>query len=197
MANYRLMYRLGVRPWERYVAVSGGDIDARLRRLADAYPEPRGRGLDIGCGRGMYTPRLAALGWQATGIDLVPEAIEAARARGDGVEYVVGDATRLPQAVSGPFEIFLDVGCFQGLAPQQRADLGRGVTELAGPGASLLMLQFGPSRWQRLAEGVARSEIESAFAGWTMASAEPAPTAGLGFPMNRTNPTWYWLRRDT
>jgi SAM-dependent methyltransferase len=55
--------------------------------------------LDLGCGRGLYTPELARRGWEAVGIDYVPAAIEAAVAKSggmDGLRYVVGDVTRLP-----------------------------------------------------------------------------------------------------
>jgi 2-iminobutanoate/2-iminopropanoate deaminase len=42
-----------------------------------------------------------------------------------------------------------------------------------------------------------QEEVEVAFAGWEMLAAEPAVTAGLGWPMNKTAPRWYRLRRQT
>jgi hypothetical protein len=36
---------------------------------------------------------------------------------------------------------------------------------------------------------------ETAFAGWEMLASEPANTAGLGWPMNKTAPRWYRLGR--
>lgn len=59
----------------------------------------------------------------------------------------------------------------------------------------MLMLSFGPSRWRRLVGGTSQAEVEAAFAGWEMLAAEPADTAGLGWPMNKTAPRWYRLRR--
>jgi hypothetical protein len=41
----------------------------------------------------------------------------------------------------------------------------------------------------------AAAQVETAFAGWEMLAAEPADTAGLGWPMNKTAPHWYRLRR--
>jgi hypothetical protein len=35
----------------------------------------------------------------------------------------------------------------------------------------------------------------AAFAGWKMLVAEPAETSGPGWPMNKTAPRWYRLRR--
>ena len=58
-------------------------------------------------------------------------------------------------------------------------------------------LSFGPSRWRSLVGGASQEEVETAFAGWEMLAAEPADTAGLGWPMNKTAPRWYRLRRPT
>ncbi len=102
----------------------------------------------------------------------------------NGLSYVVGDVTRLRSARLGTFDFFLDIGCFQGLDARQRLAQGEGTYALANPGATLLMLSFGPSRWRWLVGGVSQEEIETAFAGWEMLTAEPADTAGLGWPMN-------------
>jgi len=133
------------------------------------------------------------------GIDYVPAAIEAAAAKSPGaagLSYVVGDVTRLPSARLGTFDFFLDIGCFQGLDAGQRQSQGEGVSALANPGATLLMLSFGPSRWRWLVEGASQEEVKTAFAGWEMLASEPADTAGLGWPMNKTAPRWYRLRRS-
>jgi hypothetical protein len=134
------------------------------------------------------------------GIDYVPAAIAAAQAKSpgvDGLSYVVGDVTRLPSARLGMFDFFLDIGCFQGLDTGQRYSEGNGISALANPGATLLLLSFGPSRWRWLVEGASQEEVETAFAGWEMLASEPADTAGLGWPMNTTAPRWYRLRRRT
>ena len=58
--------------------------------------------LDLGCGRGQYTPELARPGWEAIGIDYVPSAIAATHSKAvDGVTYVVGDITDLTSAGLG------------------------------------------------------------------------------------------------
>jgi SAM-dependent methyltransferase len=198
MTNYARMYRLGITPWERYATASAGSISALLDRAAAGRSRPLGRALDLGCGRGRYTPELARRGWQAVGVDYVPAAIEAAaaRSRGEaGISYVVGDVTRLPEAQLGTFDFFLDIGCFQGLDAGQRRSEAAGVSALANPGATVLLLSFGPSRWQRLVGGASQQDVETAFAGWETLAAEPADTAGLGWPMNKTAPRWYRLRQ--
>jgi SAM-dependent methyltransferase len=198
MMNYGFLYRFGITPWERYGTMAAASIAALLDREKTERSGALGRALDLGCGRGRYTRELARRGWEAVGIDSVPAAIEAAAAKGrgvDGLSYVVGDVTRLPSARLGTFDFFLDIGCFQGLDAGQRLAQGGGVGALARPGGTVLLLSFGPGRWRSLVGGASQEDVESAFAGWEMLSAEPADTAGLGWPMNRTAPQWYRLRR--
>ena len=198
MTNYARLYRFGFTPWERYGTAAAASIAALLDREETERSRPLGRALDLGCGRGQYTPDLARRGWQAVGIDDVPTAIEAAAVKSRGVAglcYVVGDVTRLDPADLGTFDFFLDIGCFQGLNAEQRLSQGAGVCALANPGATLLLLSFGASRWRWLIEGASQEVVETAFAGWETLAAEPADTAGLGWPMNKTAPRWYRLRR--
>ena len=200
MTNYASMYRFGITPWERYATAAAASIAALLDREETERSRPLGRALDLGCGRGQYTPELARRGWEAVGIDSVPAAIEAAAAKSRdaaGLSYIVGDVTRLSLARLGTFDFFLDIGCFQGLGAGQRLSEGDGVSALANPGATVLLLSFGPSRWRWLVEGASQEEVQTAFAGWEMLATKPADTAGLGWPMNQTAPRWYRLRRRT
>ena len=83
------------------------------------------------------------------------------------------------------------------MVPGGRSAQGAGVSAVANPGATVLLLSFGPSRWRWLVEGASQQEVQTAFAGWEMLAVEPADTAGLGWPMNKTAPQWYRLRRRT
>ncbi len=196
MTNYARMYRFGVTPWERYGKTAEAGMAALFDREEAERSRPLGRALDLGCGRGWYTRELARRGWDAVGIDYVPEAVAAAeRDATHGSHFVVGDVTHLPEAELGHFGFFLDIGCIQGLdAAQQQAE-GRGVTALANPGATMLILAFGPTRMRSVLGGMSREDVEAALPGWVMLTVEPAATAGLGWPMNRTAPRWYRLRR--
>src|SRR3954454_10446578 len=114
-AGYVLLYRFGITPWERYGKSAAASIAALLDREAAERSHPLGRAIDLGCGRGLYTAELARRGWEATGIDYVPAAIDAAKNKGvRDVTYLVGDVTDLESAGLGMFDFFFDVGCFQG-----------------------------------------------------------------------------------
>lgn len=198
MTNYARMYRFGITPWERYGKAASASIAALLDREETERSRPLGRALDLGCGRGQFTPELGRRGWDAVGIDHVPAAIEAAKRQGtEGVTYVVGDVTDLPSADLGTFDFFLDIGCFQGFDTEQQRAEGRGVSTLANPDSTLLMLAFGPTRLRSRLGGVSQAEVEAAFGNWEMLDVQPADTAGLGWPMNRTSPQWYRLRLRT
>jgi SAM-dependent methyltransferase len=196
MTNYARMYRWGITPWERYREAAATSIGTLLDREQSKRSRPLGRALDLGCGRGQYTPELASRGWAATGIDYVPAAIEAAKSKGvDDVTYIVGDVTDLPSAGLARFDFFLDIGCFQGFKAKQRGAVGRGVSALANPGATLLIMAFGWTRLRSLIGGVSQAEVEAAFPDWELIAVEPAQTIGLDWPMNKTAPHWYRLRR--
>lgn len=88
--------------------------------------------LDVGCGTGWFTRRLAADGFRVTGVDVDPAALRFARAQGDGsAQYVEGDACRLPFATRSFDGVFsVTALCFvqdwrQALAEMVRVCRGR------------------------------------------------------------------------
>jgi SAM-dependent methyltransferase len=195
--GYALAYRLGITPWERYGKAAAPSVAALLDREQAERSHPLGRALDLGCGRGQKTDELARRGWEAVGVDNVRRAIDAANRRAvAGATFVVGDVTDLVRADLGTFDFFLDAGCFQHLDSEQRLAAGRGVSSLANPGATLLMLEFQSTRMRSVVGGVTREDVETALPGWEMLSVEPAETTGLGWPLTKTAPQWYRLRRE-
>ncbi|HEY5713223.1 MAG TPA: methyltransferase domain-containing protein [Allosphingosinicella sp.] len=58
--------------------------------------------LDVGCGDGVLTERIAAVGAQVIGLDVSPEMVEAARAR--GIDAFVADAEDMDLARFGQFD---------------------------------------------------------------------------------------------
>jgi SAM-dependent methyltransferase len=71
--------------------LAAGDV---LDRLLGPGP---GRCLDLCCGTGLHLPRLLALGWTVSGVDISPDQLSRARERvGEGPDLVEADATALP-----------------------------------------------------------------------------------------------------
>ena len=74
----------------------GATIDRQVAWIHNALLAEAPTGvLDLGCGPGLYTERLAALGHRCVGVDVSPASIAFARARattaGDRLRYVEGD----------------------------------------------------------------------------------------------------------
>lgn len=73
-----------------------GDTEFQLL-YANLRPEPGASVLDVGCGTGYFTRRLARAGLRATGIDADATAIRYAKSHAAaGERYLVGDARALP-----------------------------------------------------------------------------------------------------
>lgn len=197
--GYRIAYRLGLTPWEAAGEGFGPQLAALLDKYEAGIPAPFGKALDVGCGTGAHTVGLAQRGWQTTGVDAVPAAVEQARAKaaatGTDVQFVLGDATRLEAAVGTGYRLLLDVGCFHGFRSEQRAGYAQGATAVAAPGAALLMFAFGPGRRGPLPRGASREEIVSAFPGWDLVDDEAADTTGMPAPLKGSKPRWYRLVR--
>ena len=73
--------------------------DAVLQLLA---PQPGELILDVGCGDGVLTARIAAAGAKVIGLDASPEMVEAARSR--GIDAFVADAEAMDLARFGRFD---------------------------------------------------------------------------------------------
>jgi SAM-dependent methyltransferase len=78
--------------------------------------------LEIGCGEGHQSEYLSALCRQLTGIDIVPKAIERARARSAAIEWVLGDVEDQPWSNSGRhFDIVTACECLYAFRDVPRA----------------------------------------------------------------------------
>src|SRR5262245_17754756 len=132
--SWKLMYRLGFTPWEQ---ISGPSLEQLERLLADERPQPSGRALDIGCGSGAHSVRLARLGWQVTGIDFVPQAVKRARARAASehidARFVQGDVTAMSGLVGTGYDLLVDLGCFHSVG--DKAAYAREAAAVAAPDA--------------------------------------------------------------
>ena len=169
-ADFDAMYA-GTPPWDI------GRPQPALLALAESGAL-HGRILDIGCGTGEHALMAAARGYEATGIDAAPSAIEIAKRkaaeRGLGVRFLVADALDLG-ALREQFDTVLDSGLFHVFDDADRARYVDSLRVAVPDGGGVYVLCFsdrqagewGPRR-------VRREEIEASFAdGWHIGAIEP------------------------
>jgi SAM-dependent methyltransferase len=202
--NYKVAYTIGFHPWED--AAEHPPFTEKIRELLEreerGLDRPYGKALDLGTGSGIWGIELARRGWEVTGVDVVDKALERARERvrdaGVDVRLAHGDVTNLRgDGIGSGFRLLLDTGTFHGLGDAERTAMGREVSAIAAPEATLLLIAW-PRRRRPLIRGVSREEIEEAFPGWSVTDAGPSnfqapkPIQLLLRPDER----WYRLRRN-
>jgi SAM-dependent methyltransferase len=200
--NWRFAYAIGFHPWEETDPPFARKISQLLDREQKGRQPPYGLALDLGTGSGIWGIELAKRGWQVTGIDIVDKALRRARdrVREAGVEMrlVRGDVTALQAAgVGSGFRLVLDTGTFHDLNSGQRDAMGREVSAVAAPDATVLLLVW-PKRRRPLIRGASRSEVVAAFAGWRVTDVEPSH---FRLPkildlLLKPDEHWYRLRRE-
>lgn len=194
--GYRILYRLGITPWER------DEVPEPVKRLA-GEPSAPGRALDLGCGSGRDAVYLAQQGWQVTAVDAVTQALgearERARTAGVEVDFRQGDVTRLEQLGldAGTFDLVLDRGCFHGLGREEQEACARGVNALAGGHAELLMFAFSPGWHGPAPRGVSADEILKRFGPgeWELLSSTPDSEGRLPPWLRNAKPAWHRLQQ--
>jgi hypothetical protein len=114
-------------------------------------------------------------------VDIVEKALRRARDRAEAAEVDVrlvhGDVTALGESEVGTgYRLVLDTGTFHGLAQGQREAMGREVTAICAPDATVLLDCFAPKRRGPLPHGASRADVEQAFPGWEVTDVEVADT---------------------
>lgn len=196
---YRFLYTVGLTPWE----TDTDTVWPQLKRLLEAEEAdraaPYGRALDLGCGKGRWSLELAKRGWQVTGIDVIGQAVQAARQRaqaaGVDAEFVEGDVAALRDAgIGSSFSFFLDVECFNHLSDDQRIAVGREVDAVAEADATMLLLGWRRAARGPLPPGVEVDDLRAAFPNWKIVNQEPYE-AEMPLPLRGAEPQWYRLAR--
>jgi SAM-dependent methyltransferase len=104
-----------------------------------------GRALDVGCGTGSYAVYLAKQGYDVTGLDLFPRALEmgAERARREGVSVTWVEADLFAWEPAQPFDFVLDSGCLHSLVGGNLARYKRQLLSWLVPGGDYVLGHWG------------------------------------------------------
>jgi len=101
------------------------------------------RAVELGCGTGTNAVWLAQHGFAVAAIDVSPGAVERARGRaekaGVSVCFLTGDLRDADQ-LGGPYDFFVDCGCYGAVQLGDRAGYLEAVARLTRPGALGLVL---------------------------------------------------------
>jgi len=120
--NWEEKYQKGEVFWDK------GGPSPPMRQYLERHPV-RGHTLVPGCGHGHEVALALEFGLDATGLDIAPTGVAAARALYPKLaeRFVVGDLFNPPPEMRGAFDVVLEHTCMSGLHPTMRADYLRGI----------------------------------------------------------------------
>jgi len=130
--------------WERHAGwwqehfTDGADpeYEEQILPLVDEHLTAVGRVLDLGCGEGQLSRRIAARGSRVIGVDLAANQITEAAARGGGVQFARGAGEALPFA-EGAFDAVVICLTLEHIEPFEPAV--REVGRVLAPGGCLVL----------------------------------------------------------
>jgi SAM-dependent methyltransferase len=147
---YELMYRYSFVP---IPFDAGGPRDELVNLVEGGRVKPC-RAIDLGSGTAGNIIYLAQQGFDVTGVDYSPAALDMGRLRAQeaGVEvtFIEDDLTNL-QHVNGAFDLLVDYGCLHSISPKKRHLYVKTILQITHPGGLFLLVSFErpPRRWER------------------------------------------------
>lgn len=147
---YELMYRYSFIsiPWDT------GPRSALVDIVESGRIKPC-RAIDLGSGTASNVIYLAQHGFDVTGVDYIPSAIEMGRKRahqaGVEVAFIQDDLTNLHHT-NGTFDLLVDYGTLDDISPSRRHLYVKNILPLTHPGTSFLLycFEWAPRWWVRL-----------------------------------------------
>ena len=127
-----------------------------------------GTALDLGCGAGVFSIYMAKSGYQVTGLDFIPKALEMAsqlaKEKGAHVNWVQADLLNWNPATK--FDIILDSGCLHTISNKKK--FKENIVSWLAPGGDFILGHFGRRNfWDWRPVGPIRrskDELEKLFA---------------------------------
>jgi ubiquinone/menaquinone biosynthesis C-methylase UbiE len=152
------------------------------------------RVLDVGCGTGLMSAKLAANGRQVVGVDISDAMLERARRHSrPGTRFVWGDAEKLP-GKPGEFDAVVNLISFHHYPNPARA--AAEFRRVLRPGGRLVLVAFDrSSRYIALTQRTNAWMKIIAGTSWQKTSAEVATLLrGVGFTTIEITPVRYWIK---
>ena len=143
LARFANLYAANADPW----ATATREYESRKRDVALAcLPRPRyRRALDVGCGTGLLTAKLASRCDEVVAFDGVTAAVAATRAATMGLENVRVELARLPDQVpGGPFDLVVFSEVLYYLDSADMALVLATLESRLEPGADILAIDWRP-----------------------------------------------------
>ncbi len=202
MGMTKYLYSFGYRrlrtPWD-----GGGPSTELVELVENGRPTPC-RAIDLGSGTGWNCSFLAQHGFEVTGVDFAAGAVELGRKRaaeaGVSVHFVEDDLTDL-RRITGTFDLLVDYGTLDDLAPKGRELYLQNVLPLTHPDSRFLLYCFEWSLrwWERLIPrfpgAFEPGEVEHRFGDHFEIERYAGETHAAGFP--RGWAVYLMRRKDT
>jgi methyl halide transferase len=155
---------------ERYVANEApwdsGVASKELIRVLDEEKIRPCRAVELGCGTGTNSIYLGSRGFDITGMDCSPVALEQARTKAANAKFLEADLCRFNLQLE-PFNFIFDRGCYHSVRRMDIAGFLRTLRQLSKPGTRYLVLtgnanEEGPGP-PRVHEHEIRIDLEGLF----------------------------------
>jgi 2-polyprenyl-3-methyl-5-hydroxy-6-metoxy-1,4-benzoquinol methylase len=102
-----------------------------------------GTALDLGCGAGVFSIYMAKAGYQVTGLDFIPKALELAsqlaKEKGANVNWIQADLFNWDPKIK--FDIILDSGCLHTISDKKK--FKEKIVQWLAPGGDFILGHFG------------------------------------------------------
>jgi demethylmenaquinone methyltransferase/2-methoxy-6-polyprenyl-1,4-benzoquinol methylase len=204
MSSLALMRLLESAP-ERYDAGMRAITLGRITQLHDAVARaaasrPEMRILEIGCGTGAVTERLAALGARVTALDQSPGMLELAQRRlaeagPDRISWLERTASEIDALPEASFDAVVVSFCLSDMSAGERSFTLRQAARLIRPGGTLAVAdEVIPERTgERLLHALLR--LPQSLVGWLLAGATSHPIRDLSAEIRAAGFAAQWERR--
>lgn len=159
------LYKQGKKPWTQHPEEPS--LSVFLKVLSDWFSKGA-KVLDIGCGNGWISVKIAENGHKVWGLDSSSTAIaEAKQLAGEkelekSVKFQVGDALDLPYK-NEFFDALVDRGLFHHILPENHNSYMENILRVTKPHSLFYLSVFGKENPETIGQTFAKEEVEKLF----------------------------------